>query len=152
MAGREVVPDRDASLGLIFRLNGLWSRVDETCISGNYDKWNNYLDRIFSNLSYKELVDVVKKKDKVEKINMVGEETEIYKFLNRDIMENKWKFLITSPKKINKVGVKLKDLYRVRWYFAIMKKEIWLRQLMMKRKIYMKETSYDPSNSIFGSG
>ncbi len=45
--------DLDASLGLIYRLNRLWSRVDDAALSGDNNRWNYVLDRLYCNLLYR---------------------------------------------------------------------------------------------------
>ncbi len=61
----ESIPDRDASLGLIFRLNNLWASVDMVSVDGNYLKWNNLLDAIYRNLLHnEEMIPIVDKQGK----------------------------------------------------------------------------------------
>ena len=54
----DYTPERDASLGLVFRLNNLWAQADYMALSGTYKKWNNVLDRIYCNLLYKENLEI----------------------------------------------------------------------------------------------
>jgi hypothetical protein len=39
-----------------------------------------------------------------------------------------------------------------RWYRALMFKDMWLRKLMMKLKLYLKEIEHTPGSSLFGAG
>jgi len=36
---QDYTPERDASLGLVFRLNNLWAQTDYYALKGDYDKW-----------------------------------------------------------------------------------------------------------------
>ena len=61
MGNKDIIQKYDATLGLIFRLNGLWAEVDIPAKTGDYEQWNNVLDRIYANLLYRE--DMVVEKD-----------------------------------------------------------------------------------------
>ena len=50
----DYTPEADASYGLIYRLNYLWGRADGVALTGNLDQWELILDRLFSNLLYRE--------------------------------------------------------------------------------------------------
>ncbi len=139
-------PERDASLGLIFRLNGLWAKVDYPAERGEYDHWNAILDRLFTNLDYKDDCEV--KKDaagNVIDVNMDNEDYKVYKFLSNQVYRAKIKVL-RSKTRIDRI--KNKNNY----YHAILKKDRWLRKLMMKLKLYLKEVESSPGTAMFGSG
>jgi len=143
-------PDRDASLGLIFRMNNLWAKVDEPAESGDYDAWNNVLDRIFANLDYKVDYDVKTDDDgKVIDVTMNSEhdnkkDERIHSFFSSKIAEAK-RAVLHSKKNKERAAA------RGRWYKLLMKKDIWLRKMMMKRGLYLKEVEHSPGSSLFGS-
>ena len=144
MAKNEVSPERDSSLGLIFRLNGLWSKVDYPAEKGDYDAWNNILDRIFSNLDYKDVYKATKNKDgNITGIEMDDEDFLIYHFLSRQI------FLARMNHKREK-NPKKKAMFRKLWFQHLFKKDRWLRKYMQRRKLYLKEVEYSPGSSLFG--
>ena len=146
MAKSNATPDRDASLGLIFRLNNLWSQVDYVSIGGLYDKWNNILDALYRNLLFREslITDVDEKTGRVTKIVLSNKDAESYRHLSLEIAKAKRNF--------NKTRVK-RDKIRARsvWYHAVQKKDIWLRKFMQKLKLYMKESEQRPGSSTFGT-
>jgi len=144
MAKQEVSPERDSSLGLIFRLNGLWSKVDYPAEKGDYDSWNNILDRIFSNLDYKDVYASEKDAEgKIINIKMDDDDFEIYHFLSKKI------FIARMNYKKAKVG-KQKVIFRKQWFQNLFKKDRWLRKYMQRRKLYLKEVEYSPGTSLWG--
>jgi len=70
-------PSRDSSLGLIFRLNGLWSKVDYPAEKGDYDSWNNILDRIFVNLDFIDEYEAIEKDGKLIDIKLDSDDYKI---------------------------------------------------------------------------
>jgi hypothetical protein len=48
----------DTGWGLIYRLNTLFNKAEDTSLTGDFDKWNFILDRIFVNLCYKGAMDI----------------------------------------------------------------------------------------------
>ena len=83
----ELTPDRDSSLGLIFRLNSLWSQVDYASVGGDYPKWNNLLDALHRNLLFREsmVTDIDEKTGKVTKVKLSNKDMEEYRFLSLEI-------------------------------------------------------------------
>jgi hypothetical protein len=135
----------DASLGLIFRLNALWQRTDAPATSGEFDKWNFILDRIFCNLLYKE--DLVSEKDEegnLTNVTLGEEDKKIYKILNRKVV---------MAKKLLKQAKTLDEKHdaRSKLYHALMLKDIGLRKFMHKLKLYMRESDSNPSRAMWGS-
>ena len=145
MAGN-INPDRDASLGLIFRLNNLWSLVDYASIGADYKKWNNLLDAIRRNLLFREnvIVDVDEITGKVTKVRFTKNDKENYKILSVEISK--------AIKEYNGARSKVnKGKARNKWYHKLQNKDVWLRKFMQKLKLYMKESEQRPGSSTFGT-
>ncbi|MGC9309468.1 MAG: hypothetical protein ACP5D2_02110 [Candidatus Nanoarchaeia archaeon] len=142
-------PERDASLGLIFRMNALWEKVDGPAEAGDYDEWNNVLDRIYANLDYKDDYRIEYEEDgKTIKEVILNEkdpdDEKIYNFFCVKVANAKKIFLHSSKNKD-------KAMARGRWYKILMKKDIWLRKLMFKRGLYLKEVEHTPGSALFGT-
>jgi len=147
---KQSTPERDASLGLIFRLNNLWAQVDVPASNGDYIKWNSILDRIYCNLLYREDMDVVRNAEGViTEIKLNDEDEKEYKFLSKKIFNWRSKYK-TAGGKINRNKVPLKMIALNNWYHAVQLKDIWLRKLMMNLGLYLKEIEHDPGSSLFG--
>ena len=139
---QDFTPERDASLGLVFRLNFLWAQTDYASLEGNYDKWNNILDRIYCNLLYKEEIEVEEEGGKIIKVKLSTKDVRVYAFLSKNIHIAKRNFM--------KANKKNKGITRSRWYHSIQKKDIWLRKLMQTLKLYLKENIRTPGSAMFG--
>jgi len=141
---QDYTPERDASLGLIFRLNNLWAQTDYAVMSANYDKWDIVLDRLYCNLLYKEDI-IVEEGDKKEilQVELSQKDIKVYNFLSKRIHLAKinWKKALPS----NKAKA------RSQWYHAIQKKDIWLRKVMQILKLYLKENKKTPGSVLFGT-
>lgn len=141
-----VTPERDTTLGLIFRLNGLWPMADQAATSGDYDKWNNVLDSLFRNLDYKPNY-VAKKNEKGEIIEVIidDDDTKIYNFFCKKVFEAKSRF--------NRLSKEHKDKRRGRavWWYWVHQKDRWIRKFMQKRQLYLKEVEHIPGTAMFGS-
>jgi len=156
MVGSEITPKYDSTLGLIFRLNNLWAKVDIPAESGDYEAWNNVLDRLYNNLAYRG-------KTKVEKdsngniLSMIidDEDDKEYKFLSKKINSCRQVWIKASGNiKINVKGqtkmISNKALARSRWYKALNTKDVWLRRFMHKLNLYIKETTKTPGSAMWG--
>jgi len=141
----DYTPERDASLGLVFRLNNLWAQTDYAVLSANYDRWDVLLDRIYCNLLYREDV-VVEEDDKKQILNvkLSKKDTEVYTFLSKQIHASKIKI-----KNIRNSVEKSKA--RSKLYHALQKKDIWLRKKMQELQLYLKENKNSPGQSMFGT-
>lgn len=139
-------PDRDASLGLVFRLNILWSKTDYAALGGRYEEWNNILDRIYCNLLYREeiIADVNEKTGVVTKVELQKKDTKIYRYLSLQI---------AKARRANFEACSKREKARTKsvWYHSIQKKDIWLRKFMQTLKLYLKETEKRPGSVLFGS-
>lgn len=148
-SSKDISPELDASMGLIFRLNILWSKVDRPAEDGDYDHWNIILDRIYCNLLYRNEIEVVKdSKGNITSIKLDDDDEKIYLFLSQKVA--KWKMLYKKFYAKNKTNPQLAIL-RSNWYKSIMLKDIWLRKFMQKLKLYVKETNKAPGTALFGS-
>ncbi len=148
--GQEITPKNDATLGLIFRLNALWAEADIHAKDGDYNAWNNILDRIYCNLLYREEL-VIKKDEKTGKImdmDLSIKDEEEYKFLTSRI--SKYKIIHSRATGIYKKGITNKNVARSLWFKAIRLKDIWLRKLMNELNLYIKETVKTPGSAMFG--
>lgn len=151
-ATKQATPERDATLGLIFRLNNLWAQVDVPASNGDYTKWNSILDRIYCNLLYKEDMVIVKdeKTGEIQKIELSSNDSEEYTFLSKRIFLWKTRYSSAGGKK-NRKGVPLKTIAWNNWYHSVQLKDIWLRKLMMKLGLYLKEVEHSPGTALFGT-
>lgn len=143
----------DAGMGLVFRLNTLFNRAEDASMSGDFDKWNFILDRIFINLSYKGQMNVKFKNENSEQfptevvsIDLSPEEKLIFnKF--REMIKNVKKKIFFSIKKRNR---QLHELCKDEHYRVLMIKDIWLRKIMMERGLYLKEYDFNPAQALWG--
>ncbi len=141
----DFIPDRDASLGLVFRLNILWSKTDYAALGGRYEEWNNVLDRIYCNLLYRNEMDTVfdDETGKILEVKLLKKDTKIYRHLSIQVAN--------ARKDYNKARNKLdKGKARSKWYHSLQKKDIWLRKFMQTLKLYLKETEKRPGSVLFG--
>jgi len=142
----ELTPDRDASLGLVFRLNKLWSRVDDVSINGNYLKWNDILDAIYRSLLYREdiITNVDEKTGIVTNVIFSNKDVKVYRYLSLQI---------AKARKNHKTNRNLRTRNKTQsiWYHTIQKKDIWLRKFMQKLRLYMKETEKRPGSTMYGA-
>lgn len=140
---QDFTPERDASLGLVFRLNNLWAQTDYFALKGDYDKWNNVLDRIYCNLLYRDEMEIEEVNNVITKAELSLKDTKVYSFLSRQIQIAKNGYVKSKPM--------YKSLTRSKWYHTIQKKDIWLRKEMQALKLYLKENKRTPGSSLFGN-
>lgn len=152
MKGTEITPKYDSTLGLIFRLNALWAEVDTPAKEGDYDSWNNVLDRIYANLLYRNELEIKRDEEgNIVSVKLNEDDEKIHKFLSLRISNCKrlyQKYQKSSVK--TKKGILKQKIYRSLWYKSLMLKDIWLRKHMMKLKLYMKETEKRPGSAMWG--
>jgi len=146
MTQKNVSPDRDASLGLIFRLNNLWSKVDYYSASGMHDKWNDTLDALYRNLHFRNEMTITKDEETGRIIKIEPSEKDIKEFrhFSIKISEVKRNFRKAS-KELDRRKAKNK------LYHLIQNKDMWLRKHMQKLKLYMKESEQRPGSTTFGT-
>ena len=140
---QEITPDRDSSLGLIYRLNNLWSQTDFYAMHGKYDEWNNVLDALYRNLLYRESIIVDYEGEKVKDIRLSVKDTKVYRFLSLDIAKARTNCYRNRNPRLNR-------MMRSIWYHKLQKKDIYLRKFMYLNKLYLKETKKDPGSVLLG--
>jgi len=150
----DVTTQQDTGWGVIYRLNDLFREVENLAPSGKYDEWNYKLDRIFSNLCYRNPLKI--EKDKNGKIIFIDFNEEAYKiklFFDKQILkykkemtDAKRKVPVGQEDKVNKDWIKAKKLL----YKQILIKEIWLRKYMQELGLYLKEVEYNPAGAMWG--
>ncbi len=150
VTAQEITPKNDATLGLIFRLNALWAETDIHAKNGEYDSWNNILDRLYCNLIYREAMVVVrdKKTGKIISMNLSSDDEDEYNFLTSQLSRCKLQHSIA--KGWYKKGISNKRRYRSMWFKSLRLKDIWLRKLMNELRLYIKETIKTPGSAMFG--
>lgn len=140
-------PDKDTGWGLIFRLNGLWELVDRKSTSGDYDGWEIVLDRIFSNLMYRNEAEVVEDEEgNVVDVEINDKDYEVFLKVKEKISDAK-REILKAQKTRNKINW---HKTRLNHYKAMMFYDIWLRKFMQARGLYLKEVEHNPSKALFG--
>jgi len=139
-------PEVNAGLGLVFRLNDLWAKADRRALSGDLDAWELVLDRIFSNLLYREKIEVEENENQeIIDVKLSDKDLKI-----QSIIKNK----IMVSKRNHRHAIKIKDKInstRTIHYASIMLYDIWLRKFMQSLGgLYLKETETNPSRAMFG--
>lgn len=151
---KNVSPQQDTGWGLIYRLNALFTEVEDLAPSGDYDGWNFKLDRIWSNLLYRTPMEIKKNNDgEIISIEFSDDDIQEKEFLDRQITVAKSKMSLARKNlppekeyKTNKEWVRAKkELYRM-----LLKKEIWLRKFMQDLGLYLKEIEHNPAGSMWG--
>jgi len=138
----------DAGLGLIFRLNTLWRSADLAALRGELEEYNDILNRIFVNLLYKSPMDVEYNEDRtdIKSVDWSEEDSKVY---------NKFKDMVREVKKKESEAIKKKDRNdynsaKEDHYEVLLKKDTWLRKLMMEKGLYLKEIEFDPEKAMWG--
>lgn len=135
----------DAGLGLIYRLNRLWGDVDIYAARGDFEGWNARLDRVFCNLLYREDLVIEKSDDNGEivSVELSDEDEEIYNYLNKKYKAALKEYRAAKTKEgIRKAKEKI--------FEALFLKDIGLRKFMRELKLYLKETTGNPSKAMWG--
>lgn len=137
----------DASYGLIMRLNYLWQKVDASAEVGNFEKWNYLLDRIFSNLLYKnELVRIRDSKGRIVDAKLDDEDAQLYEVLNKKVYEAK----ILLKEAIKNKNKQEYQLANSKLYRALMFKDVGIRKFMQELKLYLKQSDSNPARAMWG--
>jgi hypothetical protein len=142
-------PEQNAGLGLIFRLNALWEKADRRALSGDNDAWELILDRIFSNLMYREEMEVkINSHGEIVSLDITEKTMKEWDFLKQKISEAKHQIRVAAQKK----SIRELHLANTNHYWAIVKYDIWLRKFMQSLGgLYLKESESNPSRALFGS-
>ena len=152
----ESTPDKDTGWGLIFRLNDLLNAIENYCVAGKYDDWNFKLDRIWINLTYREGMKITRDEKTNCILDMELEETD---FEEKEFIDNKIAGIKKDLKTYERLLEKNPDekIYLVKYrkiknqlYKTLIIKDIWIRKLMNKNKLYIKELKSNPAGAMWG--
>ena len=149
-------PDKDTGWGLINRLNNILYKIEYAVDSGDYEKWNRLLDRVFINITYKnsaeivydgdgKMIDIQLPKADIEVFSKINERVKIIKNEIQRLMdeERKSKGKIHHDIRVSHLKTKLYNIY--------VKKDIWVRKKMFQVGLYLKASDSDPSKAIYSS-
>lgn len=144
---------QDTGWGVIYRLNNLFSEVEVLAPSGQYDSWNFKLDRIWSNLVYKNPMEIKKSPDgKIISMDFSEDDMSEKDFLDTQILLAKSEMAKAKKSSPPEENYEKKPDYvrgKKRLYRALLKKEIWLRKKMFTLGLYLKEVEYNPAGAMF---
>lgn len=140
-------PDKDAGWGLIFRLNGLWEKVDRRAEAGDYNGWEIVLDRIWANLLYRNsFEEIVNDKEETIDVKLSDEDINIRNILKKKIRVAKKNIILAVIKKKKNLLSAAKHKH----YESLLEYDVWVRKFMQENNLYLKETSHNPSKSMWG--
>lgn len=142
-------PNYDTGLGVVMRLNLLWSKADWRALDGDFEGWNYTLDRIYCNLLYRQEMKV--EFDENNELSIVGldeVQARIHEFFKQRLKDVKLRYVLAIKNKNRQE----KTAAREEHYRILMQKDIWLRKFMMDLGLYLKEQEYDPSMALWGGG
>ncbi len=146
MKQENITPERDASLGLVYRLNNLWADVDGFSRTGRYDEWNNTLDAVYRNLLYRN--DIEEERDektgRIIKARLPKKDVERFRYFSIEIYKAKKNYRLARTRLE-------RNKNRSRWYHSVQNKDVWLRKLMYQNRLYLKETEKKPGTSVYGT-
>jgi len=150
----KVTPQQDTGWGVIYRLNGLFAEVEELAPAGKYDEWNIKLDRIWSNLVYRNPLEWTTNKDKkIIGVRLSDEDFERKDFLDTQILKSKSEISTAKKKMLPEDEKKVTREYilaKRKLYKSLMLKEIWLRKYMYELGLYLKELEHNPAGAMWG--
>jgi len=150
---KSVTPQQDTGWGVIYRLNDLFRQVEELAPSGKYDDWNFKLDRIWSNLLYRDKLEIKEANDNIVSIEFNEEPYKIKMFFDSEIVKAKSEMRNSIKGEEDKKSATKKKEYihaKNKLYKIILKKEIWLRKFMSDLGLYLKEVEHNPAGAMFG--
>jgi intergrase/recombinase len=140
----------DTTLGLIMRLNYLWTEADNFAKTGKYSSWNFTLDAIWRNLSFSEKLEVEDEENeqtgekKIITVRLNDDDKRLWIKLNKNVIE--------SLNRINNSKSKSElSSARRSYYSALQMKDIGLRKFQHGLKLYVKTKNKNTSNSMWGS-
>ena len=140
-------PEKDTGWGLIYRLNRLLDKIELACETGNYDRWNLLMDRIFVNITYKNPAEIIKdEKGQIIDVRLTKDDAHVFGAINSRIKDCK-KDLMLQRKEGNSDQCRI---IQNRLYNLYMQKDIWIKKLMFAQKIYLKEVEHTPGKAIYG--
>jgi len=149
-----VTTQQDTGWGVIFRLNTLFAEIEDLSFAGKYDDWNIKLDRVWSNLLYRNPLSFVRDKNTDEIIDVKFDEKDIEEkyFLDNRILKAKKEMTDARKKASEDAYDRNKEWVagKRKLYKALLLKEIWLRKLMQELGLYLKEVEYNPAGAMWG--
>jgi len=153
--GKTISPDKDTGWGVIYRLNNLFNEVETLAPSGDYNSWNYKLDRIWSNLLYREDLEIIRDEEtnEITSIKYDEEAFEIKNFFDMRIARLKKEMREASRKTPEGRDILLNKEYihaKNKLYKLITLKDIWLRKYMQSLGLYLKEIEYNPAGAMWG--
>jgi len=150
----KVTPQQDTGWGVIYRLNDLFREVESLAPSGKYEDWNFKLDRIFSNLCYRDSLEIDKDTDdNITSIKFKEEAFKVKSFLDNEITKAKSvRTSVINKTPSGKEYAHKRDFLKAKndLYKAIFLKEVWLRKYMQELGLYLKEVEHNPAGAMFG--
>jgi len=147
-------PKQDTGWGLIFRLNDLLNKVERDADNGDFLKWDLHLNRIYSNIIFKNPMEIAKDKNgKIVDIVLGREDVEEFSLFNTKIENKKSEIIkqkiITTDNPSLEENKKINKLNNELWAIIYMK-EIWLRKKMTDLHLYLRQVEHDPGKAIYG--
>jgi hypothetical protein len=142
---------QDTGWGVIFRLNTLFAEVEDLSFAGKYDEWNIKLDRIWSNLLYRNpLVWVKDKNENIIDVKFSEEDIDKKNFLDKRILEAK-KEMSDAKRNGGENYERTKNwiIGKRHLYKSLLIKEIWIRKFMNELGLYLKEIEYNPAGAMW---
>ncbi len=140
ISGEVVKLSKINSAALInIRISNIWLEVNKSAVSGNYRRWNNYLDRIWCELGG----DIQKGKKNKKGEHEESKDIKEFKNLDKDVSEklSKIQVLVGFSKFSKEDKINMSKLYD-----SLLKKEFFLRRLMNtqgKGTAYQEEADWD---------
>jgi len=140
---------KDTGWGLIFRLNLIMGKIENDLETGNLDKWNLHIDRIYANIMFKDQGEYIKdKKGNIIDIKFSREDVEMFQRFATNI--NVLKEKIRNAMSEEERDMRLVNKYKNELYSLLFKKDMWIRKRMFILKLYLRETESDPRKAIYG--
>jgi len=138
---------QDTGWGLIFRLNKIMEKVERDIENGDMNRWNLHLDRIFANITFKNEEELVKDENgKITDVKLSKNDTDVFALFHQKIENQKRKIVEAKLLEENKVMI-TRELNKL--YSILLMKDIWIRKLMFKLKLYLREGESDPRKAIY---
>ena len=140
---------KDTGWGLIFRLNLIMGKIENDLETGNLEKWNLHIDRIYANIMFKDQGEYVKDaKGNIIDITFSKEDVEMFQRFAEKIKIIKSKIRIELSQEEPRANVV--HQFKDEWYSLLFKKDMWIRKRMFALKLYLRETESDPRKAIYG--
>jgi len=142
---------KDTGWGLIFRLNSIMGKIENDLETGNLEKWNLHIDRIYTNILYKNDSEITYDKNgKIQDVMFSKEDVEVFTNFAQKIKAIKNQIYKTMS--VGEEERSGKSLYELKeeLYNLLFKKDIWIRKKMFTLKLYLRESESDPRKAIYG--